>query len=353
MSNHSFDHKNDEGTLKRKFRGIWIPAAIWLAPINVQSKILWAELDSLDDDEYGGCYASNKYLCNFMNIKERRLYELFEELKTNNLLITVSFNGRRTVRKAVLPESMKVCADQGCAKVQTSHALKCMAEMHSSAVSPTPPYIDNNKEYNKEREGGTESVVASNPVQPSRSLYLDKIKNNEMKESENHAHSTLQHNIDYQTAQSEQVKNSLSVKKDKEKISLEYINYGSHVRLKSEEYENLCKTIGKNLVDEYISDINDYILSKGVKPYKCYAATIRRWHKKTQGKGPSTSKSTNQNAELAKKIRTKYSKVKGITLGYNYLEFDNGRNVENITFDSKDFMQRVNHELTKRNLEII
>lgn len=133
----------DPSTVSRKFTGIWIPREIYLREdISALEKMLWAEIHSLDDDRYGGCYASEKYLCNFLGVERRRFYVMIKELKEAGLLIDVSFNGRVKVRKAILPKEVKnEPTPQQCTKVHPSRAQK-----------DTPTNIYKNKAYNKDIE---------------------------------------------------------------------------------------------------------------------------------------------------------------------------------------------------------
>ena len=56
--------------------------------------------------------------------------------------------------------------------------------------------------------------------------------------------------------------------------------------------------------------------------------------------------------KLAEKVLRKFSNIKGITVGYNYIEFDNGTNAipTHLEFGSKDFTPNVLKEVRKRNL---
>lgn len=69
-----------------------------------------------------------------------------------------------------------------------------------------------------------------------------------------------------------------------------FVSHGKYVKLSLEEYDILCKDHGKEIIDEQISSINDYLSSTGKKPYKDYAATIRNWvrrNKRNTGKPSS------------------------------------------------------------------
>jgi len=57
-------------------------------------------------------------------------------------------------------------------------------------------------------------------------------------------------------------------------------SYGSHVKLGADEYNELIAKHGETVIRDIIEEINDYIDSKGLKPYKNYAATIRNWLKR-------------------------------------------------------------------------
>lgn len=88
----------------RKFKGIWIEKAIWLRKdLSANEKVLWAEIDSLDDEEMGGCFASNKYLCEFLQVQERTLQILLARLKRLGLIQDVKTNGRTRILKAIQP----------------------------------------------------------------------------------------------------------------------------------------------------------------------------------------------------------------------------------------------------------
>ena len=62
--------------LKRSFKGIWIPAHIWLnKSLSIQEKVFLAEIDSLDNDD--GCYASK-----YQSIKNIILRSMSYDLST-------------------------------------------------------------------------------------------------------------------------------------------------------------------------------------------------------------------------------------------------------------------------------
>lgn len=130
----------------RSFKGIWIPSEIWLSEsLSALEKILWSEIDSLYDEEKGGCYASNDYLIKFLGVKERRLQEMISNLKKLGLLVQVSFDGRERVLKAINPREV----ESRIPEVHKSAPLKCR-KMHLSDAEKCGASYIYNKVDNKE-----------------------------------------------------------------------------------------------------------------------------------------------------------------------------------------------------------
>ena len=87
---------------ERGFKGIWIPAPVWLDDrLTALDKFILAEIDSLDDGE-GGCYATNEYLASFCRCSERKVKESISKLKKCGYIKYKSFDGRRRVLISIL-----------------------------------------------------------------------------------------------------------------------------------------------------------------------------------------------------------------------------------------------------------
>lgn len=85
----------------RGFRGIWIPAEIWLDErIGAIDKILLSEIDSLDNGETG-CTASNRTLAAFCQCSERRITDGISALKQHGYIIEETSGGRQRTLKRV------------------------------------------------------------------------------------------------------------------------------------------------------------------------------------------------------------------------------------------------------------
>ena len=82
----------------RNFKGIWIPAELWLdRRLNPQEKCMIAEIDSLDCGEQH-CFASNEYLMNFFNLKLRTLQRILNRLKSLNFIEVITDGFKRTIK---------------------------------------------------------------------------------------------------------------------------------------------------------------------------------------------------------------------------------------------------------------
>ena len=62
------------------FQGLWIPREIWLLPMGIVQKNLLAELIALSKNK-NGCYASNQYLAEFMQLGVDSIKKYIKNLK--------------------------------------------------------------------------------------------------------------------------------------------------------------------------------------------------------------------------------------------------------------------------------
>lgn len=80
---------------KRAFRGIWIPAELWLSDLSVTQKVLMAEIDSLDGEQ--GCFASNAHFAKFLKCDKMYVSQLISKLTEDGWITAEAFDGRRRV----------------------------------------------------------------------------------------------------------------------------------------------------------------------------------------------------------------------------------------------------------------
>jgi len=136
------DNKTQQQKLSRNFKGIFIPRNVWVDNrINYFEKCLLAELNSLDGAN--GCFASNEYLCNFFNERERKIQEGISKLKSLGYIWVESFDGRTRVLKTTLdPKSDK--------PLFSTPEVSKSAPLPSTKSAPLS-YIEN-KEENKQQQ---------------------------------------------------------------------------------------------------------------------------------------------------------------------------------------------------------
>jgi hypothetical protein len=71
---------------QRAFKGIWIPAEIWLnESLSLQEKAVLAEIDSFCS-RYESCYASNEHFANFIQVGERRIQKILKSLESKGFI---------------------------------------------------------------------------------------------------------------------------------------------------------------------------------------------------------------------------------------------------------------------------
>jgi DNA-binding MarR family transcriptional regulator len=89
--------------MKRKFKGIWIPAEVWeSSQLTLQEKVFLVEIDSLDNDK--GCYANNNYFAKFFGLSTTRVSLVINSLIKKgyvNSTILQSEGNKRTLKTSL------------------------------------------------------------------------------------------------------------------------------------------------------------------------------------------------------------------------------------------------------------
>ena len=87
--------------MKRDFKGIWVPAEIWLnKDLKLIEKMFVVEIDSLDNEN--GCYASNGYFAEFFGISKGRCSQIITSLKDKKILeIEYHYEGKQITKRVV------------------------------------------------------------------------------------------------------------------------------------------------------------------------------------------------------------------------------------------------------------
>jgi len=91
--------------------------------------------------------------------------------------------------------------------------------------------------------------------------------------------------------------------KDKEEEIERKTYFGKHVNMYMNDYNDLCERFTKSIIDDCIEKINDWIASKGKKPFKDYPATIRNWIKRDNTKGETYGTRKKENSRSVGKSK--------------------------------------------------
>ncbi|MDN7179071.1 hypothetical protein M0D69_13820 [Caballeronia sp. SEWSISQ10-4 2] len=87
---------------ERKFKGVWIPAEMWLdRSLSITEKVMLVEIDSLDAGPRG-CYASNAHFAEFFGLSISRVSEIINGLAKRALIaIEQVSDGKRVIERRI------------------------------------------------------------------------------------------------------------------------------------------------------------------------------------------------------------------------------------------------------------
>ena len=123
---------------ERDFKGIWIPAEVWLDErLNPLEKVILMEIDSLDCGEKG-CYASNEYIAGFCQCSESKVAHAVTRLVELGYVSRKSFDGRQRILQSRL------------AKFARQNSKVCKSDVQNLQESNIDNNIDINSSIKKE-----------------------------------------------------------------------------------------------------------------------------------------------------------------------------------------------------------
>jgi hypothetical protein len=300
-----------------RFTGIFIPVEVLeREDLSLLEKILLSWIDAMYSTQHGGCFASNEYLGKKLGVEANTIAKTLSHLRKLEFIEDVSFDGRtRVIRSRV---NAIIENEQGKAALEKNPSRVGEKSNPGFEKNPSrvPPqlYTDDSKDYSKVI-GGEDPPPPPPPLDPNRS---------------------------------------------KEKQT-----YGDFVRLKSSEYESLCESYGKDVVDYYIDCLNNWVPNN--EPYKDYAAAIRQWHlrDKKEGKVPKVEnlqtpnnkdKQIDSHKHTANLLMQRHRQamrqagdfLEGNDKGVRWSNSMNSFVGEIILYGDKDFMKKLSHEFVKR-----
>lgn len=147
-------------TFERGFKGVWIPADVWLDPeLTALDKMILAEVDSLDNGE-NGCYASNKYIAEFCGCSVTKVSTSISKLLNFGLLYVESYDGRKRILKSRLSKFERQTFKNCKSDFQNLKHINIDKNTHkdTSRERFTPPSIEEVRDYCKERGNQVDPV---------------------------------------------------------------------------------------------------------------------------------------------------------------------------------------------------
>lgn len=171
---------NDE---QREFKGVWIPAHIWLDNnLTWTEKLLFVEIDSLAKN--GECFASNKHFAEFFSLSKDRVSRVVSSLRDKGYVdVTVFYRegSKQVERRVITPIGYRRIHREGIGE-KTNTPIGENTEENNTSISNTtnktidgvekrkrfvPPTVEEVSEYCKER---------GNAVDPQR--FVDYYESN-------------------------------------------------------------------------------------------------------------------------------------------------------------------------------
>lgn len=140
-------NSNTSNIETRGFKGIWIPARVWLSTnLSILEKCLIAEISSLDSGE--GCFKSNESFGEFLGVGERQVSRMISHLIDLGFVRIANFDGRK--------RWLKVCIDIYVEADTTPEAkvdINVMADTTKMSTLGSQKCLHSNKdEINNERK---------------------------------------------------------------------------------------------------------------------------------------------------------------------------------------------------------
>ena len=149
--------------MDRDFKGIWIPKEVWIDErLSPLEKIILAEIDSLDTEEYGGCVAGNDYLAGFCQCSANKVALAVSKLKELGYIEFISFDGRTRKLKSRLNISQRQTLKKSKADLEKENAIKKEDKNIDYRKEHTEkrfvaPSLEEMEQFCKERNNGVDA----------------------------------------------------------------------------------------------------------------------------------------------------------------------------------------------------
>lgn len=97
----SYINKPQEEKPKRQFRGVWIPAELWLdKSLTITEKCFLVEINSLNGKN--GCFASNNHFAEFFKLSKNRCSEIINSLEKKGYIKIKLIKKGKQIKKRII-----------------------------------------------------------------------------------------------------------------------------------------------------------------------------------------------------------------------------------------------------------
>lgn len=138
--------------VQRDFKGIWIPAEIWLAEdLTIMEKLFLVEINSLDNEK--GCFATNKHFSEFFGISKGRCSQIIKSLKEKGYISIYIKREGEAIKERVLKNNLKLVKVDSDTHLENDYTY--LENDDTPLENDNPlfrkceyPYLENDKENN-------------------------------------------------------------------------------------------------------------------------------------------------------------------------------------------------------------
>ena len=156
----------EEESPNPRFTGIFIPVEILeLKVLTPSDQILLSWIDALYCKKNGGCFASNKYLAERLNVKENTLAKALVKLRNLGLIESVSFDGRKRVIKATINKFIEKSQSKSALDLNPTQGWTKIQPCNGRASNAEDPTRINtySKEERKDKRVAKTPIVQKKP----------------------------------------------------------------------------------------------------------------------------------------------------------------------------------------------
>ena len=146
---------------ERAFRGVWIPASIWLDErLSLQEKVMLIEIDSLQHPERG-CFKTNKGLAKFFGLTAGRVSQIVKSLQEKGFVRVEQIRqGKQIIERRIYMNAALETAPEGSKNPKEGY----LENAANPSKNPKEGYLENAEERGSglgvQYEGKTPTVAS-------------------------------------------------------------------------------------------------------------------------------------------------------------------------------------------------